>query len=115
MVATPSTFVEALRSLPLRFDSERAGREFARVHVSTVGPEPGNWTVTVRNGSCSVEEGSVAGSSLRVHVPSDVGLQIMRGEMDAAWAYSNGLFVVDGEVDTLRKLGAWFSWRATER
>lgn len=115
MPHVPSTFVEAIRSLPRRFAPTHATRPFARVHISTVGPEPGNWMVTVRNGQCFVEEGSLSNANLRIHIPSDIALQIIRGEMDGGWAFSNGLFVINGEIDILREFGAWFGRATTER
>ena len=111
----PSTFVEAVRSLPRAFRPALGHRGSTRVHISTVGPEPGNWMVTVRDGHCFVEEGSLARTNLRIHIPSDVALQIIRGEMDGGWAYTNGLLVVNGESGILREFNNWFGQATPER
>ena len=39
---------------------------------------------TVRNGACFVEEGSFVDTNLRIHIPSDIALAIIRGEMNAS-------------------------------
>ena len=109
----PSTFAEAIKSLPQVLRPALADR--ARVHISTIGPEPGNWMVTVRGGECFVEEGSLAHTNLRIHIPSDVALQIIRGEMDGGWAYTNGLLVAYGETDILREFNSWFGRATPER
>ena len=111
----PETFGEAIRSLPRTFRAERAAEDVARVHISTVGPEPGNWMVTVRNGSCYVEEGSFVDTNLRIHIPSDIALAIIRGEIDGGRAFDQGFFVINGELDILRKFGDWFGHAAPER
>ncbi len=109
----PSTFAEAIRHLPRTF---RPGRlERARVHISTVGPEPGNWMVTVRGAECFVEEGSLAHTNLRIHIPSDVALQIIRGEMDGVWAYAEGLLVAHGDTGILREFNSWLGGATPER
>lgn len=109
----PSTFAEAIRSLPQVLRPAPADR--ARVHISTVGPEPGNWMVTVRGGECFVEEGSLAHTNLRIHIPSDVALQIIRGEMDGVWAYAEGLLVAHGDTGVLREFNSWFGRATPER
>jgi hypothetical protein len=109
------TFAEAIRSLPRRFRPIPAVRPATRVHISTVGPEPGNWMVTVRGRDCFVEEGSLARTNLRIHIPSDIALQIIRGEMDAGWAYANGLLVAYGESAILREFNSWFGEATPER
>ncbi|HSP54954.1 MAG TPA: hypothetical protein VLS25_05145 [Dehalococcoidia bacterium] len=111
----PSTFVEAIRSLPRVLQPGSSRRLNARVHISTVGPEPGNWMITVRDGECFVEEGSFAQTNLRIHIPSDVALQIIRGEMEGGWAYTNGLVVTYGETSILRELDTWFGRARPER
>jgi hypothetical protein len=71
--------------------------------------------VTVRGRECFVEEGSLANANLRIHIPSDVALQIISGDMDAAWAYTNGLLVAYGETDILRNFNSWFGQASSER
>jgi hypothetical protein len=71
--------------------------------------------VTVRGRECFVEEGSLANTNLRIHIPSDVALQIIRGEMDPAWAYANGLLVAYGETEILRYFNSWFGKASGER
>lgn len=110
----PATFAEAMRNLPRTFRPLPAPRT-ARVHISAVGPEPGNWMVTIRGRECFVEEGSLAETNLRIHIPSDVALDIMRGDMDAAWAYTRGLLVAYGERDVLLYVNKWFGKATPER
>jgi len=71
--------------------------------------------VTVRDGQCFVEEGSLSTANLRIHIPSDIALQIIRGDMEGGWAFNSGLLVANGEIDILREFGAWFGRAATER
>jgi hypothetical protein len=71
--------------------------------------------VTVRGRECFVEEGSLANTNLRIHIPSDIALQIISGEMDAGWAYANGLLVAYGETDILREFSNWFGRATPER
>lgn len=111
----PSSFAQAMRDLPRTFRAISPDLPTTRVHVSTVGPEPGNWMVTVRGRECFVEEGALARTNLRIHIPSDIALQIIRGEMDAGWAYSNGLVVAYGESDILRNFNSWVRGATPER
>jgi hypothetical protein len=111
----PSTFAEAMRHLPRTFRPSAPARGSTRVHISTVGPEPGNWMVTVRGRECFVEEGSLARTNLRIHISSDVALAIIRGEMDGVRAYAEGLLVADGETGILGEFNSWFGEATPER
>jgi putative sterol carrier protein len=104
----PEAFGQAMRSLPLYFRPEKAGDARAVVHISTVGPAPGNWLVTVRDGQCRVDEGSVVNPSLVINAPSDVWLKIMRREIDGAKAYERGEFAFSGDAGVLMQLEDWF-------
>lgn len=104
----PEAFGPAMRSLPLYFRPDKAGDARAVMHISTVGPNPGNWLVTVRDGKCRVDEGSVMNPSLVINAPSDVWLKIMRRELDGTKAYERGEFAFSGDVGVLMKLEDWF-------
>lgn len=104
----PASMGSAMRLLPRLFRPEKARDAAAVVHISTVGPEPGNWLLTIRDGHCRVDEGSIVNPSLTINAPSDIWLKIMRQELDGASAYRNGEFAFSGDGRVLARLQDWF-------
>jgi putative sterol carrier protein len=104
----PRTLKQAIRELPESFLPDRAGDAEALIQISTIGPEPGNWTVSVSRGTCTVYEGSTTRADIVIHTPSDVWLGILRREVDPFDAFTNGDFSYEGDTALLVRFGNWF-------
>ncbi len=104
----PETFTEAMKALPEAFKALRAAGANAVVQIVASGPEPGEWIVTVKDGKCSVEEGSAPSANVTINTPSDVWLKIMRRELDGATAFMSGQFSFTGDMGILMQFGSWF-------
>ena len=104
----PDTFTEAMEGLPQAFKAERAAGANAIVQIIASGPEPGEWSITVKDGKCVTDRGSAENPSVTINTPSDVWLKIMRRELDGASAFMGGQFTFSGDMGVLMQFGSWF-------
>src|SRR3970282_1158710 len=86
----PNSIKEAMERTPQAFQTDKAAGETATIQYKFTGAEPGNWTVKVGDGKCSVEEGETDTATVTINSPSDVWLKILRRELDGATAFMSG-------------------------
>jgi hypothetical protein len=79
-----------------------------RVHVSTTGPEPGNWLVAIDDGACEVLPGSVSDPDARLYAASDTGHSILNGALPVADALAGRLLFYEGDPVLLQRFRACF-------
>ncbi|HUH67113.1 MAG TPA: acyl-CoA dehydrogenase family protein, partial [Syntrophales bacterium] len=86
----PKTAAEILQSLPERFRPESAGDWETVFHFDISGPEGGEFTIGIKNGSCVVEKGLVGEAKCVVTVSDIVYRDIELGKMKPEWAFMTG-------------------------
>ena len=98
-------YIEALRA---SFDAERAGETRAVVQYIFTGAVTGACYVIVADGAIQVAEGRHPAPTVAVTTDFDLWRQIIGYHLDPLMAYQDGLFTVEGDMETLLESDTWF-------
>lgn len=105
----PETFREAITGQAASFNPEAAGDLRADIQFSAVGKEPGDYVLRIADGRCTAHEGKSTAPALTVQTPSEVWLQIARGELSGQAAFLQGLYRTEGDLGLLLRMKEIFS------
>lgn len=105
----PETFHGAITGQAAVFNPAAAGDLRADLQFCVTGQEPGEYVLRIADGRCTAHTGKVSQPALTVHTPSEVWLQITRGELSGATAYLQGLFRAEGNMNLLMRMNELFS------
>lgn len=100
---------DLIAGMPTAFNDEAAGDLQAVVQFDIKDEEPGDYYLTIFEGTCEAFVGTHPDPSITIHTPADVWMKISRGEMSGATAFMTGKFKVTGKLDLLMKLGNLFT------
>jgi putative sterol carrier protein len=113
MVLPPPSSVETIRDLiaamPLAFNGEAAGELEAVFQFDITDEDPGNYYLTIMEGTCISYEGIHPAPNATIRTPADVWLKISRGEMNGATAFMTGKYKVTGNLQLLMKMEKLFT------
>jgi len=98
----PATAAEILRGLPGRFIAEKAGDWETLFHFDLSGPEGGQFTVTVRGGTCTVEDGLKGSPECVVETSDRLYRDIELGRANAEVAFMTGKIKVSDLVEMMK-------------
>lgn len=105
----PGTFQEAVTGQAALFNPRAAGSLRADIQFIVTGQEPGEYVLRVAGGQCTAHRGTVPEPALTVHTPSEVWLQIARGELSGQTAFMKGLYRTEGDLGLLLRMSELFS------
>jgi multimeric flavodoxin WrbA/putative sterol carrier protein len=105
----PRTFRDVITGQAARFNPVAAGDLSADIQFRVSGPEPGDYVLRIDRGKCSVHKGTVPAPTLTIHTPSEVWLQIARGELSGQAAYFKGMYRTEGDLGLLLRMNEIFS------
>ena len=93
------------------FDPERAAGRSASLQYNFTGAVTGACYIIIHDGALVVAEGHCAAPTATVTSDFDLWLRIISYDLDPLIAYQEGLFTVDGDLETLLESDAWFRRR----
>jgi putative sterol carrier protein len=99
---TPKEFFEKV--LPSRFNSEKAGGIDVIVQVSIVGPNGGDWAVTIKNQELKVEEGIRPSPTLKLKMAETDYINLVNGKISGEKAFLTGKLQFKGNIALALKL-----------
>ncbi|MDX1813684.1 MAG: SCP2 sterol-binding domain-containing protein [Candidatus Bathyarchaeia archaeon] len=99
---TPKEFFEKV--LPSRFNSEKAGGIDVIVQVSIVGPNGGDWAVTIKNQELKVEEGTHPSPTLKLKMAETDYINLVNGKISGEKAFLTGKLQFKGNIALALKL-----------
>jgi len=99
---------QTLEGMSLAFDPAAAGELVATIQFDVTGSEPGVYHLRIADGECTFHEGPAAAPTLTISTPSDVWLQISRGEISGQEAMMQGLYSAEGDFSLLLKMDTLF-------
>jgi putative sterol carrier protein len=105
--AMPTTAAEIIRSLPDRFRPEKAGDWETVFHFDISGPEGGQFTVTVRKGACTVENGLKGVPECVVKTSDQVYRDVELGKANAEIAVMTGKIKISDLAEMMRFIKAF--------
>jgi len=77
-------------SLPRRFKPEKAGSFSGVFHFDLTGAGGGQFTVSIENGTCAVQEGLTGKPDCTIKTAAQTHLDIEQGKANPQWAYLTG-------------------------
>ena len=98
------SFRDLIERMVATFDPQAAGSLVATIQLQATGKEPGNYFLRIENGKCTFHDGVADLPTATIHTPSEVWIAIISGEMNAALAYLQGKFRVEGDKGLLLKM-----------
>ncbi len=103
----PTTAAEIIRSLPERFRPEKVGDWETLFHFDIAGPEGGQFTVTVRKGLCTVENGLKGEPECVVKTTDKVYRDVELGRANAEIAVMTGKIKISDLAEMMRFIKAF--------
>ena len=90
-------------AMPKGFDPEAAGDWSAVVQYNISGDGGGNWTVTVKDQTCAVAEGTVEDATATVETDSETWVGIAEGTVEPTTAFMTGKIRIMGNMADVMK------------
>jgi putative sterol carrier protein len=103
----PENCKQLFKDLPLRFKDHKAQDFDAIIHFKITGIKGGEFTVTIKDQTCSTQEGLHGESNCLVRVSDETYLGIEKGKVNAQIAFMSGKIKVNN-VSLMTKYSSLF-------
>lgn len=98
------TLDDIFNSMPDRLDAGAASGVDAVIQFNCSAPR----TVTIKNGECTVEAGSVDEFTVSVTMEDEDLVAMLTGELDGMTAFMTGKIQLDGDMMFAQQIGTLF-------
>jgi putative sterol carrier protein len=99
---------QIIEEMPDNFRPERAGRANAVVQFKLTGEGGGNWTVTIKDRTCTVVEGVTEGASATVQMDASDYVALSTAKMGSMKAFTSGKVKASGDLTLMKRMENWF-------
>ncbi len=99
---TPKEFFEKV--LPKRFKPDKAAGIDVTVQINIIGPNGGDWVVTIKNQKLELEEGIHPSPTLELKMAETDYMDMVNGEMSGEKAFLTGKLRFKGNITLALKL-----------
>jgi len=96
--------------MPNAFNAEKAGDMDATVQFDLSGEDGGQWNVTVAEGVCSVEEGTIDEPTATIRMEASDYVDMIAGRLDPMTAFIQQKVKVEGDLNTVMKFQTLFDY-----
>jgi len=93
-----------LKKLPAAFNADAASGTACTIQFNISTPAH----VVIKDGACTVVEGSAAASDLAVTMEDDDLVAMLKGELNGMTAFMTGKLQVDGDLMLAQRMGNFF-------
>ncbi len=93
---TPKEFFEKV--LPNRFKSNKAAGVDVTVQINIIGPNGGDWAVTIKNQKLEVKEGTHPSPILVINMAETDYMDVVNGKMSSEKAFMTGKLKFKGDI-----------------
>lgn len=90
------------------FSPKAAGELAAIIHFTFSGKQPGDWTIHIRGGRCSLSYGAQAASDAHISCDSQTFVDIVLQKLDPRQALTRGEIHIDGDRKLFARFGRLF-------
>jgi len=99
---------EFFRTLPSKFDAEAAEDLTAVYQFDLSGPQGGQYHVEIKDGACSVREGTHPEPHVTFSMSGDDCLAVLSGGLDGPSVFLSGRLQISGDLGMAMQLRAMF-------
>ena len=99
---TPKEFFEKV--LPNRFKPNKAAGVDVTVQINIIGPNGGDWAVTIKNQKLEVKEGTHPSPILVINMAETDYMDVVNGKMSGEKAFMTGKLKFKGNIALALKL-----------
>jgi putative sterol carrier protein len=99
---TPKQFLEEV--LPSKFKPEKAAGFDIVAQLNLTGPNGGDWTLTLKNQTLTVAEGTHPSPTLKLTVTDDDFMDLLNGKLSTTQAFFIGKIHLSGDLMLALKL-----------
>jgi putative sterol carrier protein len=93
---TPKEFFEKV--LPNRFKPNKAAGVDVTVQINIIGPNGGDWAVTIKNQKLEVKEGTHPSPTLVINMAETDYMDVVNGKMSGEKAFMTGKLKFKGDI-----------------
>ncbi len=104
----PSPVKEFFRALPSKFDAEAAEDLAAVYQFDLSGPQGGQYHVEIKDGACSVHEGTHPEPHVTFSMSGDDCVAVLSGRLDGPSVFLSGRLQISGDLGMAMQLKALF-------
>jgi putative sterol carrier protein len=102
------TAEQVMERMPASFLPEKAAGVDAVINYQLSGEGGGDWTMTIRGGTCQVARGLAAEAKLTISADASDYVQVALGKLDAMAAFGAGKIKIKGDLPLSLKLMGMF-------
>ena len=96
--------------MPEAFRADKAAGVNVIFQFAISGPDGGDWSVAVKDGTCKVEAGTAEKPTTTIRMADGDFLQLIAGKLDGMQAYSSGKLKVEGDIMKSQLIGKLFKF-----
>ena len=105
------TISDFMNRMSAAFLPEKAVGLDAVVQLKFTGANAGDWVVTVKDGKCSLTQGTASAPKLTLTVDSDNFMKLFTGQLDGMQAFMQGKIKLAGDMNLAMKLMGMFKMK----
>jgi putative sterol carrier protein len=94
--------------MPAAFQADKAAGVDAVFQYVIAGPGGGEWTVAVKDQTCTVEKGKAAKAVCTLKIGAADFVRMIKGELPPMQAFTSGKLAIDGDVMKSQLIGKLF-------
>jgi putative sterol carrier protein len=102
------TIEKLMSRMPEAFLPEKASGVDAVVQYHLTGEEASDWIVTIRDGKCMVEKGTIENPKLTLTADSQDYKDVILGKINGMSAFMDGKLRLAGDLNLAMKLTSFF-------
>ena len=102
---------QIIEEMPDLFRPERSGRTNAVVQFKLTGEGGGNWYVTIKDRTCTVDEGLAEKATATVQMEASDYLALATGKLGSMKAFTSGKVKASGDLTLMKRMENWFHKR----
>ncbi len=95
---------DVLARIPQSVRSSQIRNVDAVIAIRSLGVTPGDWSITIKDGNCTVSEGRPPSANVTVEAEAATWSALIRRQLDVEWAYMSGQLRVSGDLGLAMRL-----------
>ena len=107
--------LEAMQAMTSRFNPAKARGVNATVQIMAAGDGGGNYTVQIKDGAASLNEGVIDNPNVTVNVAAQDWIDMLSGELDPTMAFMGGKLRMAGDYSVALQVGMGMMAKAQQR